>query len=102
MAQAGAALGAALQAAAEGAGEGDGTLCEQAYNGAKSMIEAMAAQTGREINLPPETEFLPLCNELPEDAQQCMVPSYGMAHPECGEIMQREDVQRVRAAMQPR
>lgn len=92
------ALGAALQAANEAEGE---THCQQGYNAIRNMIEALQAQRpGGESHLPPEDEFLAACNELGEDAQQCLVPSYGMAHAEeCGEVMQREDVMAFQAAM---
>lgn len=94
----GAALGQALEASAMAEG---GTPCEQAYNGALAMVQALQKQMGQgEGNMPDRDQFMQACGQLPEDAQQCMVPAYAMGHmQECQEIQQRPEVQRVRELM---
>jgi len=96
-----AALGQALAAGTMQA-EG-GTPCEQAYNGMRAMVEALqkAAPGGMSSGMMPEqSEFMSACNQLPEEAQQCMVMSYAVQHQaECQEVMQSPEVQRVRQMM---
>lgn len=92
------ALGQALQASAMAAGD---TPCEQAYNGAMAMVQALQKQMGEgEGNMPDRDTFMEACNQLPENAQQCMVPAYAMGHmQECQEVQQSPEVQRVRELM---
>ena len=94
----GAALGQALEASAMAEG---GTPCEQAYNGALAMVQALQKQMGQgEGNMPDRDTFMNACNQLPEQAQQCMVPAYAMGHmQECQEVQQSPEVQRVRELM---
>lgn len=94
----GAALGQALEASAMAEG---GTPCEQAYNGALAMVQALQKQMGQgEGNMPDRDTFIEACNQLPENAQQCMVPAYAMQHmQECQEVQQSPEVQRVRELM---
>ena len=94
----GAALGQALEASAMAEG---GTPCEQAYNGAMAMVAALQKQMGEgQGNMPDRSTFMDACNQLPEAAQQCMVPAYAMSHmQECQEIQQSPEVQRVRELM---
>lgn len=85
----------AASAMAEGA-----TLCEQAFNGAAAMIEAMQKQMGDRGTMPDRTNFMNACNQLPTNAQQCMVPAYAMEHmQECQQILQTPEVQRMRELM---
>lgn len=96
-----AALGEAM-AAAQGA-EGD-SHCEQAYNGAMAMVAALSKQGGNAptANIPSQEDFMSGCNELPEQAQQCMTMSFAMANQEtCSAVMQSPEVQAFRAQMRP-
>lgn len=92
------ALGQALEASAMAEG---GTPCEQAYNGAMAMVQALQKQMGEgQGNMPDRETFMGACNQLPEEAQQCMVPAYAMGHmQECQAIQQSPEVQRVRELM---
>lgn len=94
----GAALGQALEASAMAEG---GTPCEQAYNGAMAMVQALQKQMGEgQGNMPDRDTFMEACNQLPENAQQCMVPAYAMGHmQECQEVQRSPEVQRVRELM---
>ncbi len=99
LAQLGEALGQALEAGAQAEG---GTPCEQSYNGARAMMEALSKQlgSGNEANLPSREAYLEACGRLPEQAQQCMVPSYAMQHmQECREVGNDPQVQRLREMM---
>lgn len=97
--QLGEALGAALQAGAQAQG---GTPCEQSWNGAMAMLEALHKQlgAGNEANMPNREAFMEACNQLPEEAQQCMVPTYAMQHmEECQRVQNDPQVQRIREMM---
>lgn len=99
LAQLGEALGAALEASAMAEG---GTPCEQAWNGVQAMMAAMQKQMGGEGqgNMPSQDTFMEACNQLPEQAQQCMVPAYAMQHmQECQEAQNDPQVQRIREMM---
>ncbi len=98
----GQALGAAV-AAGEAGAEG-GSNCEQAYSGAQAMMAALTKQLGEGSGqgMPDRDTFLEACNQLPENAQQCMVPAYAMANMETCRAMQNDpEVQRIRALMRP-
>ena len=97
----GAALGQAMQAAQ--AAEG-GTPCEQAYNGAAAMMAALTKQLGEGNGqgMPDQEQFMNACNQLPENAQQCMIPAYAMQNQqECAALQNDPEVQRVRQLMRP-
>ncbi len=100
-----AAAAAALEAAINAGSMAPGnTPCEQAYNGARAMIEALESQAGMgSARLPNQDEFLALCGSMPEEAQRCMVIEYSMAHREdCRRVMETEEAQRVRNALRQR
>ncbi len=98
MEQLGQALGAALEARARAEGS---TPCEQSWNGVMATLEALHKQLGRnEANMPSRESFMEACNRLPEEVQQCMVPSYAMQHmDECQRVQNNPQVQILRGMM---
>lgn len=98
-AEAMAAFSAALEAAANA--EGD-TPCEQTYNGFVAMFAAMPAGPNGEPmgdGLPERGLFISECQNLPEDAQRCMNPGYGMQHPECAEMLSTPEAEAFRTRL---
>lgn len=80
---------AALDAAANA--EGD-TPCERSYNGILAMIAAMPEEPG-ESGVPTPEVFNAGCRQLPEAAQTCLNPGYGVQHPECRQVLESPEVQ---------
>lgn len=81
---------AALDAAANA--EGD-TPCEKSYNGILAMIAAMPEVSPEESGVPTAEVFIAGCSQLPEAAQSCLNPGYGVQHPECREALESPEVQ---------
>lgn len=73
----------AAATAAEHAPRGRDT-CETALNGLVAMLEAAESESQDHQRLPrPErADFLAACRALPAPAQQCLLPTYAMAHQE--------------------
>lgn len=73
----------AAATAAEHAPRGRDT-CETAVNGLVAMLEAAESEgnSGERLPRPERTDFLAACRALPAAAQQCLLPTYSMAHPE--------------------
>lgn len=80
---------AALDAAANA--EGD-SPCERSYNGILAMIAALPEDPAGS-GVPTSEVFLEGCSQLPEAAQSCLNPGYGMQHPECRETLESPEVQ---------
>ena len=81
---------AAIDAAANA--EGD-TPCERSYNGILAMMAALPEMSPEESGVPTPEVFMEGCNELPEAAQSCLNPGYGVEHPECRAMLQTPEVQ---------
>lgn len=64
------------------------TYCESAFEGMAAMIARVAAQYPEDTRpVPPRRAFIAVCERLPQEAQQCLVPSYATEHvSECGAI----------------
>lgn len=98
-------LEALREALAAGQNPEGSTHCEQAFNGAQAMIEAMQkqGQGPPQGQLPDRARFMSVCETLPETAQQCMVVSYAMGHSaECQAALNSPEVMRAREAMSGR
>ena len=81
---------AALDAAANA--EGD-SPCERSYNGILAMMAALPDTSPEESGVPAPEVFIEGCSELPEAAQSCLNPGYGVQHPECRATLQSPEVQ---------
>lgn len=95
----------AAATAAEHAPPGRDT-CESAVNAIVAMLDAAESESpGRERLPRPEREdFLTACRALPGPAQQCLLPTYAMAHQEeCNRVLlalPEGKLQAVQAAME--
>lgn len=98
MAEAAAALQEAL--AAGESGEGEGSNCERAYAAGRAMAEQFnngAVPDG----FPEESVFVSGCDELPEQEQLCLTPSYAMQNQaDCQAALQSEAMAQFRASVQ--
>lgn len=65
--------------------------CEQAEQEGREALRALQQQ-GIEVSEDFDHDFAQKCRQAPEDAQQCLVPSYAFVHVrECHAIRQRPD-----------
>ena len=97
-------FGAIANAASEASMVGGDTPCDQAFNGMTAMIRSISKTlppSAMQPRLPPRDAFISTCRELPAEAQQCLVVSYGMEHQEeCREVLNSPEVQRVKEMFQ--
>ncbi len=83
----------AAMAAADGSEVG-ASYCDAAYQSIAAMVEVVRVRyPDRTREMPPEGLFLDACRRLPDEAQQCLIPTHAMAH--------RQDCARIQAALPP-
>lgn len=80
------------------------TYCESAFEGMAAMIARVAAQYPEDTRpVPPRRAFIAVCERLPQEAQQCLVPSYATEHvSECSvvaEAIPEEDRRRLQEVL---
>lgn len=70
----------AALAAAEAAETG-ASMCDAAYQAIAAMAEEVRARDPEAVHrMPPRGSFLDACQRLPLDAQECLLPTYAVAH----------------------
>ncbi len=76
----------AALAAAEAAETG-ASMCDAAYDAIAAMAEEVRARDPEAVHrMPPRGSFLEACQRLPLNAQECLLPTYAVAHrSECEE-----------------
>lgn len=67
---------AAAQSAETGA-----SMCDAAYDALAAMAEEVRARDPEAVHrMPPRGSFLEACRRLPLDAQECLLPTFAVAH----------------------
>ncbi len=83
----------AAMAAADGSEVG-ASYCDAAYQSIAAMVEVVRVRyPDRTREMPPEGLFLDACRRLPDEAQQCLIPTHAMEN--------RQDCARIQAALPP-
>lgn len=91
---------AALQEAMAAVEAGEGSTCERAYASGRAMAEQFNNGVLPE-NFPEESAFVSACDELPEQEQQCLTPSYAMQNQAvCQTALQSEAMTQFRVSIQ--
>ena len=73
--------------------ESGSTICEAAHASIVAMMEAVAERYPDQVrDRPAKGAFVQACEQLPEEAQECLLPRHAMAHTEdCAAITARLD-----------
>jgi hypothetical protein len=73
--------------------ESGSTICEAAHASLAAMMAAVAERYPDQVaDVPPKGAFVQACEQLPEEAQECLLPRHVMSHQEdCRAIADRLD-----------